>query len=195
MSRILIVHNLPSNDALLSRMAGVLEVPESNIILIKLKKGFTKNLPSDIDEIILAGGNDLQLSKEPELKNEVFNFIIECNMPLIGICFGAQLIARAYGAGVVRLPEPLARISTIRIIKDKRFFSGNYMQTVYSRHSWSLQNLPDEFSIYAVSTSGIEIFRHKTKQIAGVQFHPELYTKACKGAKVFKQLRKLVTQK
>ena len=192
MSKILIIHNLEDRDALQSRMSVLLEKPEKELILVKLKKGFSNQIPKDVNEIVLAGGNHIKVSGQPSLKEEIFQFVQNCELPLIGICFGAQLIARAFGAGIVQLPRPRSEISNIRIIRDKQLFGNKYVQSVYNRHAWSLQNLPDEFIIYACSATGIEMFRHRTRKIGAVQFHPELFMGTCQGAKLFQQLRHLI---
>lgn len=189
MSRILIIHNLKSASDLKMRMSLLLRVPEEKIYLLKMRNGFSKKISKDTSEIVFAGGKDKKVSKDSQLKKEVFNFVLNCNVPLIGICNGAQLIMRAYGAGIVQLPKTRKGIYDIRIVKDKELFGNKYQQTVYKTQAWSLQNLPSEFIVYGTSGDGVEMFRHKTKKVAGVQFHPELFMGACQGADLFREFR------
>jgi len=189
MFKILIIHNLKRVGDLKMRMSLLLDVPEEKIYILKMRNGFSKKISKDTSEIIFAGGKDKKVSKNPLLKKEVFNFVLSCNLPLIGICNGAQLIARAYGAGIVQLPKMRKGIYDIRIVKDKNLFGDKYQQTVYKNQAWSLQNLSPEFVVYGTSGDGIEMFRHKTKKIAGVQFHPELFMGACQGKDLFREFR------
>ncbi len=192
MAKTLIIHNLQDIDAIQNRLSILLEKSEKDLQVIKLKEGFSKQIPKDVSEVIFAGGNHIKISQNRSLKEEVFNFVQNCQLPIIGICFGAQLIARSFGAGVVQLPLPRSEISNMRIIRDKHLFDNKYLQPVYNRHAWSLQNLPDEFIVYGYSSAGIEMFRHRTKKMGGVQFHPELFMNACQGAELFRQLRHVI---
>lgn len=189
MSKILIIHNLKRVGDLKRRMSLLLDVPEEKIYTLKMRNGFSKKVSKSTSEIIFAGGKDKKVSKDASLKKEVFNFVLNCDLPVIGICNGAQLIARAYGAGIVQLPKIRRGIYDIHIVKDKDLFENKYQQTVYKTQAWSLQNLPSEFVVYGTSGDGIEMYRHKTKKVAGVQFHPELFMGACQGAGLFREFR------
>ncbi len=111
---------------------------------------------------------------------------------MFGICFGAQLIARAYGSRIVQLPTPRHGINLIRIISHKDQFANKYVAHVFKNQIWSLQELPEALRILAVSSEGIEMFQHAEKPVAGVQFHPEQFTNASDGAFLFKQLRSMI---
>jgi GMP synthase-like glutamine amidotransferase len=176
-------------------MAALLNISEEKIYILKMSAGFASKLPKDISEVILAGGTDKKISKDPLLKREIFKFILNCELPLIGICNGAQLIARAHGSGIVQLPKARKGIYDIRIVKDKDLFDNKYQQTVYKTQSWSLQNLPPEFVVYATSGDGVEMYRHKKKRLGGVQFHPELFMGACQGADLFREFRAQISRR
>ena len=139
----------------------------------------------DFDLIVLSGGsafpvfgNDAQCANEREL---IKNF----SGPIIGICFGAELIANTFGGQLVELPEKVKGLREISVIKDDPIFSGNKSLEVYESHGWAIKSLPEDFEILATSKNGIEVFKSKLKPIYGFQFHPENMTDVGGGDEVF----------
>jgi anthranilate/para-aminobenzoate synthase component II len=104
-------------------------------------------------------------------------------MPLLGICFGHQLLCWTYGAVVESLPTPINRFEKIKIIKAVGIFEGlTEGQTIplaENHNDYVLKNSLDKsgFDLLASSSScGVEIVeavKHKIKPFIGVQFHPE----------------------
>lgn len=162
---------------------------------IELKEGFSSKFEPDTTEILFGGGEAIHLKNHPELKEEVFDFIRGTALPMFGICFGAQLLARAHGARLVKLPDSSKGLASIRILKDTKKYNGQYIGHVYKNQDWSLQELPDEFVVAACSDDGIEMFYHRSLPIAGVQFHPEQFSKTNDGLAFFHSLRSLILER
>jgi GMP synthase (glutamine-hydrolysing) len=86
--------------------------------------------------------------------------------PVLGICFGAQTMARALGADVVRLPTP--EIGWFGIASNDGVGPGPWFE-------WHEDGIAEHAALQVVATNdrGIQAFRPAPGQLA-VQFHPEV---------------------
>jgi len=109
------------------------------------------------------------------------NLDIELDAPILGVCLGHQAIGLSFGSEISRLQTPRhGKSSKMQILKDSPLFSGLPLEfDVMRYHSLyvSEKALPNELEILAKSADDgiIMAFRHKTREIYGVQFHPESY--------------------
>ncbi len=159
---------------------------------VQLQPGFTAHIKPDTSEILLGGGTSLKLKDHPALKKELFQFITSTKLPIMGICFGMQIIGRAFGASIVQLPVASDGLKNIRILQDKAEFQNKYIAQIYKKQYWSLQELPAELTVFACSADGIDAFMHAQRPIAGVQFHPEQFGQISDGKLIFDVLRRKV---
>jgi GMP synthase (glutamine-hydrolysing) len=121
--------------------------------------------------LILGGGPDLERSGNSQ------DYVENLDYPILGICLGHQIIARAYGgetgsAGI----ESYAK-NTINILDENDIFLGlGKTMDVWTSHKDEVKTLPSEFKLLATSDlCDIEAMKHKTKPIYGIQFHPEVH--------------------
>lgn len=109
------------------------------------------------------------------------NLDIELGAPILGVCLGHQAIGLSFGGEISRLQTPRhGKSSKMQILKDSPLFSGLPLEfDVMRYHSLyvSEKALPNELEILAKSADDgiIMALRHKTREIYGVQFHPESY--------------------
>lgn len=101
----------------------------------------------------------------------------ERGIPTLGVCLGLQCAAVAFGASVVRAPEPRhGKTSAVRH-DGKGLFAGIPDPTVATRyHSLMVDpaTLPAELSVSARSDDGVVMaLRHGSLPLEAVQFHPE----------------------
>ena len=101
----------------------------------------------------------------------------ERGIPTLGVCLGLQCVAVAYGARVVRAPEP-RHGKTSPVHHDGRgVFQGVPDPTVATRyHSLMVDpaTLPSELEVSARSDDGVVMgLRHIALPLEAVQFHPE----------------------
>lgn len=101
----------------------------------------------------------------------------EKNIALLGVCLGHQAIGQAFGGRVIRAPEPMhGKISRIHRRNRGLFqdFPSPFNATRYHSLIVERDSLPDCLEIMAETDDHlIMALQHKTKNIHGVQFHPE----------------------
>ena len=100
------------------------------------------------------------------------------SFPMLGVCLGHQAIAYAFGAEIVAAPKLLhGKCSEVThdgqgvfAGHDSPFSAGRYHSLVVSKQSW-----PDclEMTATTVDDATVMGLRHRTKNVHGVQFHPE----------------------
>lgn len=105
-------------------------------------------------------------------QQETFTFVkssLEKNVPVLGICFGHQLVAKGFGAKIDFVTEDQEKLGGVRLVN---FYSQTLTFAV--NHRQEIKTLPDCFESLAGSEKiTYEIIRHKTLPFIGVQAHPE----------------------
>lgn len=140
---------------------------------------------SDFDLTILSGGSKYQLIGNQDKFAKEIDFIKKTNKPVIGICFGYEIIASAFGATLRELPENKKGIYEIEILNESL---GKGKIKVYESHRWVIDKLPEVFEVLAKSKDGPEIIKHKERPIYGLQFHPENFVEETEGDELFMKL-------
>lgn len=97
--------------------------------------------------------------------------------PILGVCLGHQAIGQAYGAKVVRAPEPMhGKLSPVSHEGGSVFAGLPSPLTATRYHSLTLapDSIPDCLEVTARTEDGVIMgLRHKELPLHGVQFHPE----------------------
>jgi GMP synthase (glutamine-hydrolysing) len=128
------------------------------------------------DLVILTGSSAL-LSKPRtrELFRPEIDLVRKAQFPILGICYGHQIIGSAFGAPMRDLGQMLRGYEKISIVHKHPLFDGLPSDLVVAEsHRQELTKVPDEFQHLAQSTrSKVEAIVHRFKPIYGVQFHPE----------------------
>ncbi len=138
--------------------------------------------PHEIDELkknmnvkglILSGGPwSVYEQDAPKFDPE----LLSLGIPILGLCYGHQMIAffsngkvkpgdtKEYGIAYVTIDKPVG------ILKDL-----NKQEKVWMSHGDTVYDLPEDYEMMAYTEScPIAAYHHKTKQIYGLQWHPEV---------------------
>ena len=121
--------------------------------------------------IILSGGPYSVHSKNAPICDEK---IFDLNVPILGLCYGHQLIAKMLGGKVVRGKVGEYGFSILKIKCEEKIFHGlNKREICWMSHSDTVIDLPKGFRVIA-STPECKIAAFNCKNIFGFQFHPEV---------------------
>ena len=169
---------------LIARRIREYSVLSEVLTLQDLKK---KNVFSNVKGIILSGGPSTVTKKTFfKVPKEIFDL----DIPILGICYGLQLIAKKFN-GKVKSNIKKREFGRAILVKrknsvlTKNFFNKNE-SIVWMSHQDSVSKLPKGFSkIASTSKSAMAIIENKKKKIYGIQFHPEV-THTNKGKVIFK---------
>jgi len=136
----------------------------------------------DIDAVLLTGSEArIVKDKDVALYRNVLNFIGHVEIPVIGVCFGHQLLCLAMGAEVGVLSNPVInRFEYVHVIKTDWLFEGFEPRkpipvAEFHNDYVKKESLPKAgLDLLAYSTScETEAVRHKDKPLFGIQFHAE----------------------
>ena len=133
-----------------------------------------KNVANDCQGIIISGAPILitEVDNQPYL--DQLSWIKEVNIPVLGICFGHQILGLLYEANAARQKEDrdwqLIESLENHSILEKLPIEFEMMED----HCESI-SVPRDFKLLAVSDACVnEAMYHKSKPFFGVQFHPEV---------------------
>ncbi len=165
---------------LISRRTRELKVySEIHPYNINIKKIFKeKSINYNIKGVILSGGPSSVLSKtSPKISKADLDFIIKNKIPVLGICYGLQLLCHLLKG---KLHSSLQReygLTKIYIFKDSELFRGvGNNLNVWMSHGDSLETLPEKFSSTSKSLGGVICsIENERMNIYGLQFHPEVH--------------------
>ncbi|MCA9025547.1 MAG: glutamine-hydrolyzing GMP synthase [Planctomycetaceae bacterium] len=123
--------------------------------------------------LILSGGPaSVYAERSPQPDPAIFDL----GIPILGICYGMQLICRSEGSEVSPGQSREFGHTTCRVVEHDPLLEGIPPElTVWMSHGDQVQGLSEHFDTLAsTDTCPNTAIRHKTKPIYGLQFHPEV---------------------
>ena len=123
--------------------------------------------------IIFTGGpNSAYLEDSPKISEEIF----ELGVPILGICYGDQLMAHLLG-GTVEKGDNMTREygKTIIDYGQSTIFEGVDTNQVWMSHTDYISQAPEGFEVVATTKNcPVAAMQNVAKKLYGVQFHPEV---------------------
>lgn len=126
--------------------------------------------------IILSGGpSSVSTENSPKISAD----ILQIGVPILGICYGQQLLSHLCGAQVISSDTREFGRAMLQITQDSPLFEGIWTQgsdyQVWMSHGDKVDSLPTGFSVIATTEHApYATIEDKTRQLYGVQFHPEV---------------------
>lgn len=143
-----------------------------------LKKQF------NVKGIVLSGGPQSVYEKDAPKINEG---ILGLGIPVLGLCYGHQIIAQIFGGNVQRANKKEYGVTYVTISKPNDILKGlDKKEKVWMSHGDTVYSVPKDFEVLAYTENcPVAAFRNREKSIYGLQWHPEvIHTE--NGMKMFK---------
>jgi para-aminobenzoate synthetase len=141
-----------------------------------------KNDSLSLAEILRLSFDNIIISPGPGHPAKIKDFgigtelILNCDVPILGICLGHQGIVSSFGGTVVQAPKPMhGQTTKIYHQNDALFSKIPQSFSVVRYHSLiAIEPLPEQLQAIAFTEDQlIMALKHRTRPIWGVQYHPE----------------------
>ncbi len=180
MKRVLqIIHSEVADISVISKFFQ--KKHHTSTIFYKNLRFLKKNELDQFDLFIFHGGKQSANSKSKAIAYEYIflKYIIKLNKPIIGICLGAQLIAKIYGSKISKSKNKVFECGYKKNLKNNnKFFKKNLSFLQFHTEGISFNKNMELLAkgiLYDVDS-----FKIKNKNIYGFQFHPEVTAQTIK---------------
>ena len=167
-----------TNEALLEAVG---KFSECTVIQFRdVDEGY--HVGKDIDVVVISGSMARIVNhSDRTMFQGVARLVKTCNLPMLGICFGHQLLCWTFGAKVGSLAQPvIGRFEKVRVVDVDGIFACFAQQQkiplAESHYDYVLKESLDQAGMVLLADSSsceVEAVKHKSKPLCGVQFHPE----------------------
>ena len=160
--------NSLSRDEFVGPVARIISRTEKDWRVLHFSK-VSKEEFQRFDGIILCGTalKDNVFSEE----KEKFAWLLDVNVPVLGICAGMQALCMVYG-GKIR-PVTEIGMTAVRIVQPDPLIGDRQTFEAYELHSFACYP-PDDWVVTSTSDSCVQSIHHPDRPLYGVMFHPEV---------------------
>ncbi|HXV38720.1 MAG TPA: gamma-glutamyl-gamma-aminobutyrate hydrolase family protein [Nitrosopumilaceae archaeon] len=107
------------------------------------------------------------------INSKIIKYVVTEKKPLLGICYGAEILALTLGGTLKRMNQIHKGNQEIEIIKTNPLCNGKI--TVFESHSYLISKIDTSFTQIAKSDiCDFEMIQYDNLNIFGTQFHPEM---------------------
>ncbi len=152
------------------RESGVYsEIHPFNYPIDKIKENYSA--------IIFSGGpNSVYDNNSPDVDKEIFDL----DLPILGLCYGQQLIGQKFGGSVEKSDKREYGRAILKVLETKTenllFDNVPTESQVWMSHGDHLTTIPNGFELLATTENcHFASIGNIQKQIYGIQFHPEVH--------------------
>ena len=143
------------------------------------KELFEEFMKGGLSRVILSGGPKSVYEEPPNLGNMICGMVKEgtMRMPLLGICYGHQIIAYEWGGKVAKGESAEYGMGQVEIDSEDVLFKELPRKLrVWVSHYDEVKEVPEGFVKLAHSeVCAVEAMRHRELPVFSVQFHPEVW--------------------
>ncbi len=142
-------------------------------------EGQSPDLADEYSHLLLTGSDASIVEREDWVDEEieVIKQALEKGLPILGSCYGHQLLALALRgpAHVRRCPQPEVGWIPIRVLGRSNLLGEAGTAYAFSIHFDEAINLDENFVILASTAAcPVQAFELRDRPVWGVQFHPEI---------------------
>ncbi|MBT4935808.1 C26 family cysteine hydrolase domain-containing family [Candidatus Woesearchaeota archaeon] len=156
----------------IQRLVEVLKTDNSSVVRIKIEELESR----DFDEahgIVISGSPTLLTQVDYSHLVKKTQLCVESKLPILGICFGHQLLGLYFGAEIT-LGELRKGDEEITLNESDLFKNIDRQVILQEMHREDI-TVPDNFVLIGTSNNTKnEAMKHKDQPIYGTQFHPEI---------------------
>ena len=147
-------------------------------------------------DALVMGGGPQSVRSPDQLTGELADaarLIRQVKLPMLCICVTHQLLATAFGGATDLAKKPEFGPVDISVIDEGRILAGLGPRfTAWESHNDEVVKTPDDFQVLARSSNcSVEAMMHESRQVFGVQFHPEV-SHTQKGVDLFRNFLAIV---
>src|SRR5262245_1499696 len=141
------------------------EIVPFNVSLTEVRKRQPKG-------VILSGGPDSVYGEGAPHSEQA---LWEAGIPVLGICYGFQLLSLQLGGKVERAERREYGLAQLELFKESALFEGVVAKSkVWMSHGDSITGLPPGFELVGLTASSMAAAEDRRFKIYGIQFHPEV---------------------
>ncbi len=147
--------------------------------LIPNKKKLSVKILNKIDLLIIPGGNDvsnfLKTSRmRNNIENNLINICLKKNIPILGICRGAQLLNKNLGGKIQRVKNHMRTRHNVFFTKNNILKKKYLNVNSFHKDGIKKSDLSKKLNMIANDNDeNVEMFISKNKKIIGTMWHPE----------------------